>query len=353
MAIQWNDGKLTHVGCVIGNPFTRCDRVMSDIYADTHHIWVFNPTDKSVSTVQVSSAFELDHRVGKWDADLVGGPYEEEYNEYLAQQEVLAVEREKARKIEEAKQREASAKNALLSPAKGLTCKVVKGRKVPKGTEGEIFWVGDKGYGLTVGLKDSQGTTHFTASSNVVTTGWGLDFGQDPVGMTWLELSQEIRDAEEDARKNSRLPFSGDKVREKSNVNNVGCVFWVKEERLGFKKTQKDDPTWADMSDVEYYDNRSQTWKDYVVATPVYPNFAAPQQSTGTPVTPASTNTQAPAQKAPGTVVNPFASYPEPLCDIRQISQRGDGKWVALDGSGALITLLPESTALELGALLV
>lgn len=56
--------------------------------------------------------------------------------------------------------------------------KVVKGRKVPKGTEGIVFWVkrydnskyGDPWgiYSVTkVGIKDDNGNVHFTAIDNV------------------------------------------------------------------------------------------------------------------------------------------------------------------------------------------
>lgn len=56
--------------------------------------------------------------------------------------------------------------------------KVVKGRKVPKGTEGVVFWVkrydnskhGDPWgiYSVTkVGIKDDDGNVHFTAIGNV------------------------------------------------------------------------------------------------------------------------------------------------------------------------------------------
>jgi hypothetical protein len=60
---------------------------------------------------------------------------------------------------------------------------VVKGRKVAKGTEGTVIWVGEgKYYGpvpryrstawstkgaLRIGLKDAEGTVHWTAASNV------------------------------------------------------------------------------------------------------------------------------------------------------------------------------------------
>lgn len=58
---------------------------------------------------------------------------------------------------------------------KGKTVTVVKGRKVPKGTTGEVFWVGPgKSYSYydrfpadRIGIRDAAGTAHWTAASNV------------------------------------------------------------------------------------------------------------------------------------------------------------------------------------------
>lgn len=44
---------------------------------------------------------------------------------------------------------------------------VVRGRKVPIGTEGEVFWMGDKGWGMSVGLRLLDGSKVFTAMKNV------------------------------------------------------------------------------------------------------------------------------------------------------------------------------------------
>lgn len=55
---------------------------------------------------------------------------------------------------------------------KGVTVEVFKGRKVPIGTIGKVFWVATKtdGYGtIKVGLIDSDGTKHYTAIDNVRT----------------------------------------------------------------------------------------------------------------------------------------------------------------------------------------
>lgn len=50
---------------------------------------------------------------------------------------------------------------------KGVEVKVVKGRKVPVGTTGMVFWVGDTKFGERVGINTPGGETVWTASSNV------------------------------------------------------------------------------------------------------------------------------------------------------------------------------------------
>lgn len=51
--------------------------------------------------------------------------------------------------------------------ARGRRVRVVKGRKVPVGTEGTLIWLGGGRFGGRVGLKDDEGTVHFTAAGNV------------------------------------------------------------------------------------------------------------------------------------------------------------------------------------------
>lgn len=52
---------------------------------------------------------------------------------------------------------------------KGQQVVVVKGRKVPVGTTGECFWVGEGKYGARVGFKDAEGEVFWTAYANVAT----------------------------------------------------------------------------------------------------------------------------------------------------------------------------------------
>lgn len=50
---------------------------------------------------------------------------------------------------------------------KGTYIVVDRGRKVPIGTTGQIFWVGENRWGKSVGFNDRQGNTHFTSINNV------------------------------------------------------------------------------------------------------------------------------------------------------------------------------------------
>lgn len=53
---------------------------------------------------------------------------------------------------------------------KGATVRVVKGRKVAKGTEGVVFWLGTDGYGKAkIGFCTAGGEAHFIAETNVET----------------------------------------------------------------------------------------------------------------------------------------------------------------------------------------
>lgn len=79
--------------------------------------------------------------------------------------------RQAEREAQELALREARRKAELdrieAAPCQGALCRVVKGRKVPKGLVGECFWIGESAYGTRVGLKDEHGTVHWTAASNV------------------------------------------------------------------------------------------------------------------------------------------------------------------------------------------
>jgi hypothetical protein len=55
--------------------------------------------------------------------------------------------------------------------AKDKTVRVVRGRKVPKGMEGTVCWIGEdrysRSYKRRIGIKVDEYTVHWTAASNV------------------------------------------------------------------------------------------------------------------------------------------------------------------------------------------
>lgn len=70
------------------------------------------------------------------------------------------------------KREQAEAKERAIV-RKGKTVEVVRGRKVPVGTMGFVFWMGpnrfDYGRTTTVGIQTETGERHFTALGNVET----------------------------------------------------------------------------------------------------------------------------------------------------------------------------------------
>jgi len=57
-----------------------------------------------------------------------------------------------ANKLHEYASNEYEARQRRQRIEKGAVVRVTKGRKVPKGTEGTVFWLGDNGYGTSVGI---------------------------------------------------------------------------------------------------------------------------------------------------------------------------------------------------------
>jgi len=146
MAITWKDKngnviKVTHKGLVLRGPMTSEVRVMSDIYSYQTRCLVWDPEKGCPEEVVVWTDF-----------DLYDGPYGEPvvdatpevmtaYRAFLDKQEALA------KAAEEAGARE-KALREWNPPKIGRRMRVVRGRKVPKGTEGTVFWVRDGRCGL-------------------------------------------------------------------------------------------------------------------------------------------------------------------------------------------------------------
>jgi hypothetical protein len=149
---------VSHEGCVIGT-FSVEQRVMSDIYADVTFATVWDPETKTTKVVRLYSNFELDMACAVAVVDLKA--------EYLADYEACVAAGEAAKLAAEKARVEAALARAAKEPVRGRTCKVVKGRKVPVGTVGFLFWTGAGTYGARGGLKLDDGSVVWTALNNL------------------------------------------------------------------------------------------------------------------------------------------------------------------------------------------
>lgn len=164
MAIKWTEYEsnsstvkrtwVTHEGLVVGGTTTTCERVMSDIYADVSRCTVWNPEKGTTEPVTLGYHFECCTTFGHATVD--------------ASVEILA---EVARQAAEAKARYEAAEAARYEAARkareeavrnapeyGKVMVVTRGRKVPVGTVGKVFWMRDGRVGLALSdRKDARG----------------------------------------------------------------------------------------------------------------------------------------------------------------------------------------------------
>jgi hypothetical protein len=101
--------------------------------------------------------------------EMVGRAIKKDGKTYLA---FLIIEERRGETLYSADKRKPHFKDCAGVPKPGVLCKgvrarVVKGRKVPVGTEGVVVWIGAGDYGERCGLKDDAGNVHWTALANV------------------------------------------------------------------------------------------------------------------------------------------------------------------------------------------
>ena len=134
---DWNTGEkvTTHTGRVL-DVYTGDYRAMSDVYTIATFATVIND-DLSTTRVVVNANFECDTSEGHAEIDaspelVVAVKAKAELARIIAQDE--------RRRVIEAEERN--------RPVKGKMMRVVRGRKVAKGTIGRVFWVRDGRVGL-------------------------------------------------------------------------------------------------------------------------------------------------------------------------------------------------------------
>lgn len=247
MPLVWDNGDESHAGLVVGGPYTRCVRVMSDIYSDENYAQVWNPDTKRVDEVHIGGAFELNTRRAQVVVDATP-----EVLEAMAKQreEASAVSAKAAAAAEVV-----AAKAEVLAPRKGRTVQVVGGRKVPRGTKGVMFWQNDAKSPTRIGMKDANDTTHW------VDIRWCQAVYEDfPVGgepaCGWVAYRDALRAQEHGYKAMLPKVRKGDTVT-LSTSGLTGTVFWAQDTRIGVGLgTEKDaagyykDKAWADISEV-------------------------------------------------------------------------------------------------------
>lgn len=70
-------------------------------------------------------------------------------------------------RLEAEAKRMAELEREAKTPRKGRLVRVVRGRKVPKGTEGRVFWYDMNQWGWSCGIELQNGERVFTSASNV------------------------------------------------------------------------------------------------------------------------------------------------------------------------------------------
>lgn len=154
---KWHRDWASYAGRVVAVRYDHNYRLMSDVYGSAAFATVYTGGTFSEVYAWCEMSDCLQPKVDA-PAELITM-----FSEHLEQRKIEAAERERL-------ESERRAAEMARQPAKGRRIRVVRGRKVPKGTEGVCVWIGDGTYGRRVGIKDDAGNVHWTAASNVEAT---------------------------------------------------------------------------------------------------------------------------------------------------------------------------------------
>lgn len=171
MAIKRSNGTIEHTGRVIGT----FDIYYGD-YQGTYFASIWNPEKKAVDTVSLGEFDIGDRDDAEVDGNFDNCPGLRE----LVHRQINTVIDEKLADLTE--RQEIVAGDEVV---------VVKGRKLPKGTKGKAFWIGDSGFGTSVGLTFGAQKTE-RGYPDAVFVSWGSVKLAKPVT---FELSDAARAA--------------------------------------------------------------------------------------------------------------------------------------------------------------
>ena len=165
-------GEPTHGGLVLST-VTRTERVMSDVWDDVTYAVVWNPATGSPTQVYLGCCEFGREKVAEVDAT----------PEVVAAHAAWTAAREAERLAAEEARREEAAEARLREVQRGCRAVVARGRKVAKGTEGRVFWLGQGTYGWRAGLETDAGETVWIDLRNLDRV-----LPPKPEGMSWREF---------------------------------------------------------------------------------------------------------------------------------------------------------------------
>ncbi|MFZ9754281.1 MAG: hypothetical protein ACO3B3_12110 [Cyanobium sp.] len=84
----------------------------------------------------------------------------------------LAARRQATLEAQQAERARIEMENAWHTPERGAIVRIVAGRKIPQGLEGQVTWRGQSDYGMRVRVRFDNGEEEFTAEHNVEVIDW-------------------------------------------------------------------------------------------------------------------------------------------------------------------------------------
>lgn len=170
-------GEATHAGLVLGIEREYNLRVMSDVWADFTFAKVWDMAEGRPSLVTLGNT-EFGPSA---EAEVDATP------EVIAAHDAWLAAREAEKAAAREAEREGAAEARVRRVTKGCRAVVARGRKVAKGTEGRVFWLGHGGYGWRAGLETDAGETVWTALSNLDRV-----LPAKPEGMSWRDFEAHL-----------------------------------------------------------------------------------------------------------------------------------------------------------------
>jgi hypothetical protein len=150
--------KCEGVGATI-KEYSDVERIMSDVYADVGYALIWDAELGAPRSIRLwTEGFSAD---GSNVVTIDATP------EVLAAYEAYKSAKAAEKRAEEAARYAAIEAARAKEPRRDRTVKVVRGRKVPKGTVGVCIWIGAGDYGPRCGLKTADGEVYWTALGNV------------------------------------------------------------------------------------------------------------------------------------------------------------------------------------------